>query len=73
MKQVVVNVPEAKLPFLNELFHALGYEAYTQESPVTPAMDAAIQHELQQIEHNPNYLLDWREARKTLKRGNSHA
>ena len=73
MKQVIVNIPENKYQFFQELIRSLGYEAYSQDVAITPAMDAAIEHELKQIVEEPSYLLDWNEARKTLRRSGGHA
>ena len=73
MKQVIVSVPESKYAFFQELIQALGYEAQSQEIPITPAMDAGIERELELISNDPSYLLNWEEARKTLRRSNGSA
>jgi hypothetical protein len=73
MKQVIVNIPDGKYQFSQELIRSLGYEAYSQDVTITPAMDAAIDHELNQIVEDPSYLLNWNEARKTLKRSGGNA
>ena len=67
MKQIIVNIPDNKYPFFEELIASLGYEAHSNDGPITPAMDAAIDEELQRIKEDPGYLLDWKEARKTLR------
>ncbi len=73
MKQLIVKVPDNKYPFFQELIQSLGYEAFSNDSHVTPAMEAAVNAEFKRIVEELAYPLNWSEARKTLRRSNGHA
>ena len=69
MQQLTVQVPDNKMAFFLELVHNLGFIAGNnkQKEVLTAQQIEEVNAERQKIKDNPDYLLDWDEARKTLK------
>lgn len=73
MQQLTVRIPDSRVPFFIELARNLGIEVAPDNSSTesSPALSAAqielVEAERQKIKDNPDYLLDWEDARKTLR------
>lgn len=71
MQKLTVKIPDNKLAFFLELVNSLGFvKVEKQEAPATVLSQEQVklvEEERKKIKNNPNYLLDWNEARKSLK------
>jgi len=71
MQNLTVKIPDNKLAFFLELVNSLGFvKVEKQEAPATVLSQEQVklvEEERQKIKNNPDYLLDWNEARKSLK------
>lgn len=71
MQKLTVKIPDNKLPFFLELVNSLGFvKVEKQEAPATVLSQEQVklvEEERKKIKNNPDYLLDWNEARKSLK------
>lgn len=69
MQQLTVQVPDNKMAFFLELAHNLGFivDNNQQKDVLTARQIEEVNAERQKIKNDPGYLLDWEEARKTLK------
>ncbi len=68
--QLTVEIPENKVDFFLELMASLEFvhiNNTTDGSVITEGQKRLINEELRKISEDKNYLLDWKEARKTLK------
>lgn len=69
MQQITVEVPENKLAFFIELVRSLGFARVgnvTKNDVLTEDQKVLINIEREKIKSDPNYMLDWDEARKSL-------
>lgn len=71
MQNITVKIPDNKLAFFLELVNSLGFVKVEKEEA---ALSVLSQEQIKQVEeernnimNNPDYLLDWNEARKSLK------
>jgi hypothetical protein len=73
MQNLTVKIPDNKLAFFLELVNSLGFvKVEKQEAPATVLSQEQVklvEEERKKIMDNPDYLLDWNEARKSLKLG----
>lgn len=71
MQNLTVKIPDNKLAFFLELVNSLGFvKVEKQEAPATVLSQEQVklvEEERKKIKNNPDYLLDWNEARKSLK------
>ncbi len=69
MQELKVQVPESKMAFFLELAHNLGFIVDNSSSTaiLSKQQIEEVEIERRKIKEAPNYLLDWDEARKTLK------
>lgn len=68
MHNLTVKIPDNKLAFFLELVNSLGFvkvEAAT--NILSQEQIKLVEEERNKIKNNPDYLLDWKEARKSLK------
>jgi len=69
MQQLTINIPDNKLTFFLELVQNLGFvqvDKKVNDTVLTERQKELVEIELQKIKDDPNSLLDWDEARKTL-------
>lgn len=70
MRQLTIHIPENKFRFVMELLHSLGFikiEApATDTFVITNDQKALLDEELNKIDENPDYLLDWDEVKHQL-------
>ncbi|HRP88682.1 MAG TPA: hypothetical protein PKX92_01450 [Edaphocola sp.] len=75
MQNLTLKIPENKLFFFLELINILGFvKVEKQETPATILSQEQIkqiEEERNKIKNNPDYLLDWKEARKSLNSFNA--
>lgn len=73
MQNLNIKVPENKLAFFLELINSLGFvkveEQEAASNILSPKQINQVEEERKKIKNNPEYLLDWNEARKSLKLG----
>lgn len=71
MQSLTVKIPDNKLAFFLELINSLGFVKVEKEEIVTNVLSQEqiklIEEERNKIKNNPDYLLDWNEARKSLR------
>lgn len=71
MQNLTVKIPDNKLAFFLELINSLGFVKVEKEEAVTNVLSQEqvklVEEERKKIKNNPDYLLDWNEARKSLK------
>lgn len=68
--QLTLEIPDNKLPFFMELVHNLGFiklEKNPEMSPLTKRQMELADIEVQKAKDNPESLLDFEEAWKTLE------
>lgn len=73
MQNLNIKIPENKLAFFLELINSLGFvkveEQESTSNVLSPEQINQVEEERKKIKNNPEYLLDWNEARKSLKLG----
>ena len=71
MKQLTIEIPDTKFRFIIELFRKYSFvkiEVATDECyKITEEQKVLVNKELQQIEANPDYALDWDLVKHQLK------
>lgn len=71
MQNLTVKIPDNKLAFFLELVNSLGFIKVEKEEAVTNVLSQEqvklVEGERQKIKNDPDYLLGWDEARKSLK------
>lgn len=71
MQNLTVKIPDNKLAFFLELVNSLGFVKVEKEEAATTILSQEqvklVEEERNKIKNNPDYLLDWKEARKSLK------
>ena len=71
MQNLTVKIPDNNLAFFLELVNSLGFvKVEKQEAPaqvLSKEQIKLVEEERQKVKQNPDYLLDWNEARKSLK------
>ena len=73
MARIVIDIPDNKLGFFMELVKNLGFAKVAQESKMSDIMDIPEAHQklvmdrFNKVRKNPDKLMDWDEAKKTLK------
>jgi hypothetical protein len=68
--QVTLNIPDGKMAFFMELVKNLGFikmESTTANSGLTKRQRELVDIEVQKAEDDPDYMLDFETAWKTLK------
>ncbi len=73
MARIVIDIPDSKLSFFMELVKNLGFAKIANESKTSDIMDIPEAHQklvmdrFNKVRKNPDKLMDWDEAKKTLK------
>lgn len=71
MKDLTVRIPENKLAFFLELINSLGFvkidQGESDSSILSKEQIKLIEEERTKIKTNSGYLINWEEARKSLK------
>jgi len=73
MARIVIDIPDSKLSFFMELVKNLGFAKIANESKTSDAMDIPEAHQklvmdrFNKVRKTPDKLMDWDEAKKTLK------
>lgn len=73
MARIVIHIPDSKLSFFMELVKNLGFVKVTKESKMSDRLDIPEAHQklvmdrFNKVRKNPDKLMDWDEAKKTLK------
>jgi hypothetical protein len=71
MQNLTVKIPDNKLDFFLELINSLGFVKVEKEEAATTILSQEqiklVEEERNKIKNNSDYLLDWNEARKSLK------
>lgn len=71
MQNLTVKIPDNKLAFFLELIDSLGFVKVEKEEAVNNVLSQEqvklVEEERKKIMDNPDYLLDWNKARKSLK------
>ena len=65
--QLTLNVPDNKLSFFMELVNSLGFVQLEQTGVLTSMQKELVDAEIMKAKNNPEYMLDFEEAWKTLK------
>lgn len=67
MQQLTLKIPDNKLSFFLELVQSLGYVQVDKNTVLSEQQIELVIIERSKMKNDPNYMLDWEEARKTLK------
>lgn len=71
MQNLTVKIPDNKLAFFLELVNSLGFVKVEKHEAVAQVLSneqiKLVEEERQKIKQNFDYLLDWNDARKSLK------
>ena len=73
MARIVIDIPDSKLSFFMELVKNLGFAKIADETKTSDIMDIPEAHQklvmdrFNKVRKNPDKLMDWDEAKKTLK------
>jgi len=70
MQNLTIKIPDNKVAFFLELIHNLGFVKIDKQENVPVLSQEQIQlveEERIKIRQNPDYLLNWEQARKSLK------
>lgn len=66
--QVILNIPDNKMAFFMELVKNLGFvKVGSKSSVLTDEQVQLVEEERKKIKEDPQYGMDWEDARKTLK------
>lgn len=70
MQNLQVTIPDNKLPFFLELLNSLGFAKVKQQEVSSIILSKEqlmlVEKERTEIKNNPDYLLDWEDAQKSL-------
>ncbi len=66
MQELTLKIPDNKLSFFMELVKSLGF-IQVKEEVLTPQQKELVNQERNLVKENPDYLLDWENARKSLR------
>jgi hypothetical protein len=67
MQQLTLKIPDSKLSFFLELVQSLGYVEVEENSVLSEQQIELVDIERSKIKKDSSYMLDWEDARKTLK------
>jgi hypothetical protein len=67
MQQLTVKIPDNKLSFFMELVQSLGFVQVDKSSTLTDQQIELVNIERSKMKNDPSYMLEWEDARKTLK------
>jgi hypothetical protein len=71
MQNLTVKIPDNKLAFFLELINSLGFVKVEKEEAATNVLSQEqiklVEEERKKIKNNSDHLLDWNDARKSLK------
>ena len=67
MQQLTLKIPDSKLSIFLELVQSLGYVEVEENSVLSEQQIELVDIERSKIKKDSSYMLDWEEARKTLK------
>jgi hypothetical protein len=71
MQNLTLKIPDNKLDFFLELIDSLGFVKVVTDDASSIVLSQEqinqVEEERKKIKNNPDYLLDWNKARKSLK------